>query len=59
MSSLSPTETAEKSLLSAKNRRCLFCELAKIAERLVTGGEKNKNNALQSYYTAFTLSKKC
>jgi len=34
----------------------LFFELAKMTERLVFDGEKNEYNALQSYYTAFTLS---
>jgi len=32
----------------------LFCELVKMTERLVFDGERNKNNALQSYYTALT-----
>jgi len=36
----------------------LFCEW-RMTERLVFDGEKNENNALQSYYVAFTPSKKC
>jgi len=31
----------------------LFCELAKMMERLVFDGKKNENNAFQSYYIAF------
>jgi len=34
----------------------LFCELAKMMERLIFDGEKNENNGLQSYYIAFTQS---
>jgi len=37
---------------------CLFCELAKMTERLFFDCEKNENNALESYYIAFTLSLK-
>jgi len=40
MTSLPTAETAEKTLL--------FCELAKMTERLFFDGEKNESNALQS-----------
>ena len=61
ITSLPPAQTAEKSFLIAKNRRCLFrlrlfCEIAKMTERLVFDGDKYENNALQSYFISFTLS---
>jgi len=52
MTPLPPAETADsgkKSLLSARNRRCLFTFVLRTCEddkRLVFNGEKNENNAL-------------
>ena len=41
MTSMPPAETAEKFLLSAKNRPFVYVCFAKMSERLVFDGEKN------------------